>query len=73
DQVVREAREHARRIVAEARERVDELRARRDHIAAGLRTARALLAEADPLLHTPADEIPTPRAEPEPRVAELVA
>ncbi len=63
DQLVSEAREHARRIVAEARQRVDELRARRDRIAAGLRGARELLAEADPLLHTPPDEIPTQRTE----------
>lgn len=60
-QLVREATEHGRRIVAEARQRVDELRSRRDRIAAGLRDARQLLADADPLLHTPPDEIPAQR------------
>jgi colicin import membrane protein len=64
EQVVREAEEHARRIVAEARQRVDELRDRRDRIAAGLRDARLLLAEADPLLHAPLEEIPAQRSEP---------
>jgi cell division septum initiation protein DivIVA len=63
EQVVREATEQAQRIMAEALRRVDELRARRDHIAAGLRNARQLLAEADPLLHTPLDDIPTQRTE----------
>jgi colicin import membrane protein len=61
DRLVREAEEHARRIVAEARQRVDELRSRRDRIAAGLRDARELLAQADPLLHAPLDEIPAQR------------
>lgn len=63
EQVVRAATEHAQRIMAEALRRVDELRARRDHIAAGLRSARQLLAEADPLLHTSLDEIPAQRTE----------
>ncbi|ONI90918.1 hypothetical protein ALI22I_10815 [Saccharothrix sp. ALI-22-I] len=66
DHLVRQAREHARRIVADARHRVDELRTRRDRIAAGLRNARDLLAEADPLLHTPPDDIPAPRTESNP-------
>ncbi|WP_447003022.1 hypothetical protein ACRAKI_25370 [Saccharothrix isguenensis] len=66
EQVVREATEHAQRIMAEGLRRVDELRSRRDHIAAGLRNARQLLAEADPLLHTPLDDIPAQRTEPEP-------
>ncbi|MCE6996033.1 hypothetical protein LZG04_14650 [Saccharothrix sp. S26] len=61
DRLVRDAEEHARRIVARARDRVDELRDRRDRIAAGLRGARELLAEADPLLHMPLEEIPTQR------------
>ncbi|WP_053720721.1 hypothetical protein [Saccharothrix sp. NRRL B-16348] len=61
DQLVRAAEDHARRIVTEARQRVDELRARRDRIAAGLRGARELLAEADPLLHAPLDDIPAQR------------
>ncbi|MEU4744416.1 metallopeptidase [Actinosynnema sp. NPDC023658] len=61
ERVVREAEEHARRILAEARQRVDELRDRRDRIAAGLRSARDLLAEAKPLLHAPLDEIPAQR------------
>lgn len=63
EQVVRAATEQAQRIMAEALRRVDELRARRDHIAAGLRSARQLLAEADPLLHAPLDEIPAQRTE----------
>ncbi|WP_367138107.1 cellulose-binding protein [Saccharothrix sp. HUAS TT1] len=63
EQLVRDAEDHARRILAEAGQRVDELRARRDHIAAGLRDARRLLAEATPLLHAPLDEIPTQRTE----------
>ena len=66
DQLVRAAEDHARRIVTEARQRVDELRARRDRIAAGLRDARELLAEANPLLHAPLDEIPTQRTGSEP-------
>lgn len=61
DQLVRAAEDHARQIVTEARQRVDELRARRDRIAAGLRDARRLLAEANPLLHAPLDEIPAQR------------
>ncbi|MFE9748891.1 hypothetical protein ACFYOT_28635 [Saccharothrix saharensis] len=64
DRLVRDAEEHARRIVADARERVDELRDRRDRIAAGLRGARELLAEANPLLHAPLDEIPAQRVAP---------
>ncbi|MGW4113506.1 cellulose-binding protein [Actinosynnema sp. NPDC004786] len=64
DRLVREAQEHARRIVAEARQRVDELRDRRDRIAAGLRGARELLAEADPLLHAPLEDIPAQRTGP---------
>ncbi|MFI9008050.1 hypothetical protein ACIGNX_12535 [Actinosynnema sp. NPDC053489] len=62
DRLVREAEEHARRVVAEARARVDELRTRRDRIAAGLRGARELLAEANPLLQVPLEEIPAQRA-----------
>ncbi|TQM84335.1 hypothetical protein FHX81_6779 [Saccharothrix saharensis] len=64
DRLVRDAEEHARRIVVEAQRRVDDLRARRDRIAAGLRGARELLAEANPLLHAPLDEIPAQRTSP---------
>ncbi|MFJ6675784.1 hypothetical protein ACIQMJ_32170 [Actinosynnema sp. NPDC091369] len=64
DRLVRDAEEHARRIVVEAQRRVDDLRARRDRIAAGLRGARELLAEANPLLHAPWDEIPAQRTAP---------
>ncbi|MEU4445333.1 hypothetical protein AB0K14_21975 [Actinosynnema sp. NPDC050801] len=61
ERVVREAEDHARRIVTDARRQVEELRGRRDRIAAGLRDARALLAEATPLLHAAPDEIPAQR------------
>ncbi len=66
DRLVREAQEQARRILADARQRVDELRDRRDRIAAGLRGAQELLAEANPLLHAPLDEIPAQRTRSEP-------
>lgn len=58
DEVVREAAEHAHRIVADAQQRVDVLSERRDRVAEGLRAARVLLADADPLLRPLPEETP---------------
>lgn len=69
EELVREATEHARRIVVEARGQVDDLRARRDQVAANLRAARELLAEADPCFGAQREEIPAQRAESAPVLA----
>ncbi|GLZ27885.1 hypothetical protein Lesp02_00750 [Lentzea sp. NBRC 105346] len=50
DRIVREATEHARRIVADAEHRVDLLDRCRRRVAEELRAAQALLADAEPLL-----------------------
>ncbi|MFC3897499.1 DivIVA domain-containing protein [Lentzea rhizosphaerae] len=60
---VREAAEHARRIVADAEERVEVLRRVRSRIAAQLRAVDRLLSDTAPLLSEPEDE---------PRLAELI-
>lgn len=61
DRLVREAEEHAQRIVAEARREVDVLRGHRDRLAEDLRTAQHLLAEVEPLLD-PLPEEASPEA-----------
>jgi cell division septum initiation protein DivIVA len=50
DQTVRDATEHAQRIVADAEHRVDLLHRHRRHVAGELRAAQALLADIEPLL-----------------------
>lgn len=50
DEVIREATEHAQRIITDARQAVDVLHRHRDRVADGLRAARRLLADAEPLL-----------------------
>ncbi|MCT2584599.1 hypothetical protein [Actinophytocola gossypii] len=59
DRLIREATEHAHRIVADARHHLDVLRAHRDRLADGLRTAQQLLTDAEPMLH-PLPEETTP-------------
>ena len=60
---VREAADHARRIVADAEERVEVLRRVRSRIAAQLRAVDRLLSDTAPLLSEPEDE---------PRLADLI-
>ena len=55
DRIVAEADEQARVRIVAARECVEELRAQRDRIAESVRAARALLADAEPLLRGDSD------------------